>query len=166
MWFYLGILHLKDVNERANRVVPRAVWSRFTLFAQTCLSEYLRSLHYLFFLSQLEKQKEKLSGTQLWLSLPARFKFYRGCADKFQKHGVSAVKIVEYFEVTVINHYYFWVRNTHLVPSYNHIWAATWQNQQSECAPSEDSDQPGRIRPGWSESSLSAWRKLGSLATH
>ena len=24
------------------------------------------------------------------------------------------------------------------------IWAATWQNQQSECAPSKDSDQPGR----------------------
>ena len=24
------------------------------------------------------------------------------------------------------------------------IWAATWQNQQSECAPSEDSDQPGQ----------------------
>ena len=23
-------------------------------------------------------------------------------------------------------------------------WAATWQNQQSDCAPSEDSDQPGR----------------------
>ena len=22
-------------------------------------------------------------------------------------------------------------------------WAATWQNQQTECAPSEDSDQPG-----------------------
>ena len=22
-------------------------------------------------------------------------------------------------------------------------WAATWQNQESECAPSEDSDQPG-----------------------
>ena len=30
-------------------------------------------------------------------------------------------------------------------------WATTWQNQQS---------------PVWSESSLSAWRKLGSLATH
>ena len=25
----------------------------------------------------------------------------------------------------------------------NLIWAATWQNQQNECAPSEDSDQPG-----------------------
>ena len=25
----------------------------------------------------------------------------------------------------------------------NLIWAASWQNQQSECAPSEDSDQPG-----------------------
>ena len=23
------------------------------------------------------------------------------------------------------------------------IWAATWQNQQSDCVPSEDSDQPG-----------------------
>ena len=23
------------------------------------------------------------------------------------------------------------------------IWAASWQNQQSDCAPSEDSDQPG-----------------------
>ena len=25
----------------------------------------------------------------------------------------------------------------------DHIWAATQQNQQSDCAPSEDSDQPG-----------------------
>ena len=32
------------------------------------------------------------------------------------------------------------------------------------CASSEDSDQLG-LRPVWSESSLSAWRKLGSLAT-
>ena len=30
-------------------------------------------------------------------------------------------------------------------------WAATWQNQQNDCAHSEDSDQPG-IRPVWSES--------------
>ena len=37
-------------------------------------------------------------------------------------------------------------------------WAATWQNQQCGCVPSEDSV--------WSESSLSAWRNLGSLATH
>ena len=46
-------------------------------------------------------------------------------------------------------------------------WAATWQNQQCGCAPSEDSDQPGHstslIRvfglagcPGWSEYSLDA----------
>ena len=33
------------------------------------------------------------------------------------------------------------------------------------CAASEDSDQPGN-RPVWSESSVSAWRKHGSLATH
>ena len=33
------------------------------------------------------------------------------------------------------------------------------------CAPSEDSDQPGHPPNLW-ESSLSAWRKLGPLATH
>ena len=32
-------------------------------------------------------------------------------------------------------------------------WATTWQNQQNECAPSEDSISLG-IRPVWSESSL------------
>ena len=40
-------------------------------------------------------------------------------------------------------------------------WATTWQNQQNECAPSKDSDQPV-----WSESSLSTWRKLWSLSSH
>ena len=43
-----------------------------------------------------------------------------------------------------------------------HQWAATWQNQQNDlCA------QRTQIRlGGCPESSLSAWRKLGSLATH
>ena len=36
----------------------------------------------------------------------------------------------------------------------DYIWAATWQNQQSDCVPNEDSDQPGH--PVWSESSLCA----------
>ena len=50
------------------------------------------------------------------------------------------------------------------------IWAASWQNQQNDRAPSKDSDQTGQIslciRPVWSESSLPAWWKLGPLATH
>ena len=25
-----------------------------------------------------------------------------------------------------------------------YVWATTWQNQQNECAPNEDSDQPGQ----------------------
>ena len=41
------------------------------------------------------------------------------------------------------------------------IWAASWQNLQNDIVCSEDSNQPD-----WSESSLSAWRKLGFLATH
>ena len=47
-----------------------------------------------------------------------------------------------------------------------YIWAATWQNQQyGLCAHRRLKVSPG-IHPVWSESSLSAWRKLGSLATH
>ena len=61
---------------------------------------------------------------------------------------------------------------TFFVISTKEKWAATWQNQQCGCAPSEDADQPGhppsliRVCPVWSESSLSAWRNLGSLAIH
>ena len=55
-----------------------------------------------------------------------------------------------------------------------HIWAATWQNQQNECASSEDSDQPGhppslirvfavRMKKAWVLSyPLSAQRRLWS----
>ena len=54
------------------------------------------------------------------------------------------------------------------------IWAVTWQNQQNECAPSEDSDQPGhppslirvfaiRMKKPWVLSyPLSAQRRLWS----
>ena len=54
------------------------------------------------------------------------------------------------------------------------IWATSWQNQQSECAPSEDSDQPGhlpslirdftvRMKKAWVLSyPLSAQRRLWS----
>ena len=53
-------------------------------------------------------------------------------------------------------------------------WATTCQNQQSDCAPSEDSDQPGhppclirvfaaRMKKAWVLSyPLSAWRRLWS----
>ena len=56
----------------------------------------------------------------------------------------------------------------------SNIWATTWQNQQSECAPSEDSDQPGhppslirvfavRMKKAWVLSyPLSAQRRLWS----
>ena len=54
------------------------------------------------------------------------------------------------------------------------IWAATWQNQQNDCAPSEDSDQPGhppslirvfavRMKKAWVLSyPMSAQRRLWS----
>ena len=59
-----------------------------------------------------------------------------------------------------------WLNNWNKAEKMRHNtrWAATWQNQQSDSAPSEDSDQPGhppsQIRlggcPGWSESSMGA----------
>ena len=57
---------------------------------------------------------------------------------------------------------------------YVYLWATTWRNQQTECAPSEDSDQPGhppslikvfavRIQKAWVLSfPLSAQRRLWS----
>ena len=45
-------------------------------------------------------------------------------------------------------------------------WAASWQNQQNGiCAQRRLKISLG-IRPVWSESSLSAWRKFGSLSTY
>ena len=43
------------------------------------------------------------------------------------------------------------------------IWACTWQNQQNDMCAQQSSDQPC-ICPVWSASSLSAWKKIGSLA--
>ena len=45
------------------------------------------------------------------------------------------------FTLTVsrLNYRHFWST----LPCLRLIWAATWQNQQSDCAPSEVSDQPG-----------------------
>ena len=70
-----------------------------------------------------------------------------------------------------------WTSNSHPV----FRWAATWQNQQNGCAPSEDSDQPGhspslirvfavRMKKAWVLSyPLSAQRRLwseSSLGAH
>ena len=61
---------------------------------------------------------------------------------------------------------------TTIATSFSSIWATTWQNQQNECAPSEDSDQPGhqpslirvfavRMKKAWVLScSWSAQRRL------
>ena len=53
VWFYYRVMGPKDTDGMANSVDPDqtaplgAVWSRSTLFAQTCLSENLGSLLYL-----------------------------------------------------------------------------------------------------------------------
>ena len=39
--------------------------------------------------------------------------------------------------ITSVSSYYSYI------PVVPRIWAASWQNQQNDCAPSEDSDQPG-----------------------
>ena len=41
----------------------------------------------------------------------------------------------------------------------------SWQNQQNDVRPAKTQISLG-IHPVWSDSSLSAWRKLGSLAAH
>ena len=48
---------------------------------------------------------------------------------------------------------------------FTYMWAASWQNQQNDLCAQRRQISLG-IHPVWSESSLSAWRKLGSLATY
>ena len=45
------------------------------------------------------------------------------------------------------------------------VWAVTWQTNKMTVRPAKTQISLG-IRPVWSESSLSAWRKPGSFATH
>ena len=45
-------------------------------------------------------------------------------------------------------------------------WAASWQNLFMLNELRHDKTNKMSVRPAWSESSLSAWRELGSLATH
>ena len=45
------------------------------------------------------------------------------------------------------------------------IWDIAWQNQQNDVRPAKTQISLG-LCPVWSESSLSAWRNLGSIATH
>ena len=62
-----------------------------------------------------------------------------------------------------INLWLKWV-NIQPKPGTNTKWAASWQNQQN-VHPAKSQISLG-ICPVWSESSLFAGRKLGSLATH
>ena len=55
------------------------------------------------------------------------------CCLYYNKGSCLSCKILQKVERLSIN----------LVCASLFIWAATWQNQQSDCAPSEDSDQPG-----------------------
>ena len=96
-----------------------------------------------------------------------------GQADPHNKHSVTwhhELVIIQLKSETIL----FFLNQFSIM-----FWAATWQNQQNECAPREDSDQPGHLPslirafavrmkkawvlnyplsgcPGWSEASLSA----------
>ena len=48
---------------------------------------------------------------------------------------------------------------------FHNIWATAWQNQQNDVHPAKTQISLG-IHLVWSECLLSAWRNLGSLATH
>ena len=107
------------------------------------------------------ERSENPSLIWLFSSLIFRCSFYDICA-RFDSHGTARLPQRCVFNRPGVCHHvkekyhFMWCR-------YN--WATSWQNQQNDCALSKDSDQPGHP-PSLIESSLSAWRKLGSLAIH
>ena len=116
--------------------------------------------------------EEPASGGQRRL---IRLGGFRGCSESSM--GVQVILIVlscfDYQGNSLRQEFQWPTVSYFLNLIYACKWAATWQNQRSECAPSEDSDQPGHppsliriFAVRRSESSLSAWRNLRSLATH
>ena len=117
-----------------------------------------------------------------WSVFPEALVWYRSGLNQDSDFITSArVELIILWKVAGAIFYYFsrysilhfLCLSDPILPT-NYIWAATWQNQQNECAPSEDSDQPGhppslirvfavRMKKDWVLSyPLSALRRLWS----
>ena len=102
----------------------------------------------------------KLESPRTWTELESSFTLIMLCPNKVEL-------ILKHFKVfnRVIN---LWL----LKSGHRNKWAASWQNQQNDCAPSKESDQPGhppslirifavRLKKSWVLSyPLSAQRRL------
>ena len=95
------------------------------------------------------------------------------CNDKvttFQQRLIALLNIRSIFDVIyIILQNFKSVKNSSVWIIYNnsmikHIWESAWRNLEWHVRPAKTQISLG-FRPVWSESSLSAWRKLGSLAT-
>ena len=73
-----------------------------------------------------------LVGWLCW-GLTSQSTIFQSCRDG----AIASWVINQYFRGVCLS------GNTYYKCSPLHIWAASWQNQQNDCAPSEDSDQPG-----------------------
>ena len=73
---------------------------------------------------------------------------------------VSCLQILEYVSLPFLFSFILFSKFYNI-----YIWAATWQNQQVSVRPAKTHISLG-IRPVWSESSLSTWTNIGSIATH
>ena len=100
-------------------------------------------------------KNEKISGWQnqysrLLFSSPCR---QIGCVSKIWDCIKVTLGMIIFCSIFIDIARKFWNHKSAV-----YIWAASWQNQQNGMCTG--------IRPVWSESSLSAWRKLGSLAPY
>ena len=91
----------------------------------------------------------KPAGNKLNLDIASINSFRSGCISSMAR--ISNLNL----SITVINNW----KGTQ-------IWAASLQNQQNGMCAQRRLRSALGIRPIWSEALLSAWRKLGSLATH
>ena len=112
-------------------------------------------------------------GLDIWFLVRPFVYFHTSCVQTAKalarislRAGSHEPSLVIYVISTIIS----WAGSITL-PTSRHIaechitsWASAWQNKQMPCVPSEN-------RSAWAsaqsdQSSLSAWRKLGSLTTH
>ena len=88
--------------------------------------------------NQEEPSDRKSDPWPLWMAGHAQLKFVMTECSKTQIRFTGLI-LREGINISIVMHH-SWDLQTCTGLS---IWAATWQNKQSDCVPSEDSEQPG-----------------------
>ena len=157
----------KHMNQRAKQYAAYLSCTAKTNIIRSLFqlqSKAIRSL------SQLQS-KDQNNTQPIWPAeqRATQYAAYLSCriAVSLQRLSVEFDRVLKYIENCLISDitYYVTICETHYYEKKRNISRLVTKPTKWHVRPAKTQISLG-IRPVWSESSLSAWRKLGSLATH